>query len=145
MFATKKEASQSEGGTTMVQQAIESANARFVEAYNRGDVASVAALYTDDAALLPPNAQVLRGRQAIEGFWSAARQAGLRDPVLKTASVDHSGELACEIGSYTLKIQPEGGEATTDKGKYVVVWKRQADGSWKLAVDIWNTDLPLST
>jgi uncharacterized protein (TIGR02246 family) len=131
------------GGTTVVQQAIESTNARFVEAYNRGDVASVAALYTDDAVLLPPNAQLLRGRQAIGEFWNAARQAGLRSLILKTASVDDSGELACEIGSYTLKIQPEGGGATTDKGKYVVVWKRQADGSWKLAVDIWNTDSPL--
>jgi uncharacterized protein (TIGR02246 family) len=127
----------------MVQQAIEGTNVRFVQAYNRGDVASVAALYTDDAVLLPPNMEMLRGRQAIEAFWNGARQMGIREVILETASVEDSGQLAYEIGAYTLKIEPEGREATTDKGKYVVVWKRQADGSWKLAVDIWNTNSPL--
>ena len=128
----------------MVQQAIEDTDARFVEAYNRGDVASVAALYTDDAVLLPPNSETLRGRQAIQEFWNGAWQMGVREVMLQTVSVEDSGHLAYEIGAYTLKIQPEGGEATTDKGKYVVIWKRQADGSWKLAVDIWNTNFPLT-
>ena len=127
----------------MVQQAIEDTDARFVEAYNRGDVASVAALYTDDAVLLPPNLETLRGRQAIQEFWNGARQMGVREVMLQTVSVEDSGHLAYEIGAYTLQIQPEGGEATTDKGKYMVIWKRQADGSWKLAVDIWNTNSPL--
>ncbi|MFQ5962049.1 MAG: YybH family protein, partial [Candidatus Methylomirabilales bacterium] len=51
-------------------------------------------------------------------------------------------DLAYEMGAYTLTIQPEGGQAQTDTGKYVVVWTRQADGSWKLAVDIWNSNAP---
>ena len=127
----------------MVQQAIKDTNARFVEAFNRGDMASVAAVYTEDAKLLPPNGQMISGRQGIQEFWNGARQMGVRDPILETVAVEHSGDLAYEIGAYTLKIQPEGGQATTDRGKYVVVWKRQADGSWKWAVDIWNTNSPL--
>jgi uncharacterized protein (TIGR02246 family) len=126
----------------MVQQLIRDNNARFVEAYNRGDVAAVAALYTDDAVLLPPNLEMLRGREAIQQFWAGTRQMGVREAALETVQVEDSGDMACEIGAYTLKIQPEGGQATTDRGKYVVVWKRQGDGSWKLAVDIWNTNSP---
>lgn len=126
----------------MVQQLIRDNNARFAEAYNQGDVAAVAALYTDDAVLMPPNLEMLRGKEAIEQFWAGARQMGVLDPALETVQVEESGDMACEIGVYTLKIQPEGGQATTDKGKYVVLWKRQGDGSWKLAVDIWNTNSP---
>jgi uncharacterized protein (TIGR02246 family) len=128
----------------MVQQAITQNNARFREAYSRGDVAAVAALYTDDAVLLPPNSQMLRGRQAIQEFWGGAREMGIREAILETAELDESGDMLCEIGAYTLNIQPAGAEPTTDKGKYVVIWKRQTDGSWKLAVDIWNTNSPLS-
>lgn len=126
----------------MVQQLIRDNNARFAEAYSRGDVAAVAALYTDDAVLLPPNLETLRGKEAIQQFWAGARQMGIREAALETVQVEESGDMACEIGAYTLKIQPEGGQATTDRGKYVVLWKRQADGSWKLAVDIWNTNSP---
>jgi ketosteroid isomerase-like protein len=59
-------------------------------------------------------------------------------------NVGGSGDTAYEIGKYTLKIQPAGQEAMTDSGKYLVVWKRQAEGTWKLHVDIWNSSMPMS-
>ena len=132
----------------MVQQAVRSAiegtNAQFVAAANRGDTAAVAALYTADAVVLPPNAEMVRGRQAIRGFFDALiQQMGVPRLTLDTIQVDEVGDTACEVGAYTMKLQPPGGEAVSDSGKYVVVWKRQSDGSWKLAVDIWNTNAPL--
>jgi ketosteroid isomerase-like protein len=126
----------------MVQQTITQNSIRLAEAYNRGDVAAVAAMYTDDAVVLPPNLPMQEGRQAIEGFWTLARQIGMRDLSLQTGRVEESGDAAWEVGVYSLKIQPEGAAPVEDKGKYVVVWKRAGDGSWKLAVDIWNTDSP---
>jgi len=128
----------------MVQQAITQNSARLAEAYNRGDVAAVAAMYTDDAVLLPPNFPMQEGRQAIQDFWALARQIGIRDLSLETGRVEERGDAAWEIGVYALKIQPEGAGPIEDKGKYVVVWKRAGDGSWKLAVDIWNTNSPPS-
>ncbi len=134
----------------MVQQAVQSAiertNAQFVEAASRGDMAAVAALYTLDAVLLAPNSPMVRGRQAIQGFFEAMRQQmGIPQLSLDTIQVQESGDVACEVGAYTMKLQPPGGEPASDRGKYVVVWNRQSDGSWKLAVDIWNTDSPLPT
>ncbi len=127
----------------MVQQLIAQTNDQFVEAYNRGDIAAVAALYTEDAVLMPPNSPILRGRRAIQEFWEGARQMGLRDPTLRTVQLEEKGDTAYEVGEYTLQIEMPGGEPLNDQGKYVVIWKQAADGSRKLAVDIWNTDEPL--
>jgi uncharacterized protein (TIGR02246 family) len=127
----------------MLQQAVQDTNREWMEAVKRGDPASVAALYTEDATLLVPNIEPIRGRQGIEAFFKAGMQMGIREATLETVDVEYLGDVAYEVGAYTMKIEPEGGEATTDKGKYVVVWKRQADGPWKLHVDIWNTNTPL--
>jgi len=126
-----------------VHKAIEESNLKFGEAARQGDAAALAALYTEDATLLPPNSEMIKGREGIEAVWSAVIQMGAKDAVLTTVDVYGSGDLAYEVGNYVLTIQPEGQEPIEDKGKYVVVWKQIADGSWKMHVDIWNSSLPV--
>jgi ketosteroid isomerase-like protein len=58
--------------------------------------------------------------------------------VLHTETVERAGDYAIETGTVTVTVQPEGKAAQTSNGKYVVVWKRQTDGSWQLHHDIWN-------
>ena len=123
----------------MIRMDIESANSQIGKAFSRGDTAAIAAFYTEDATILPPNSQMIKGREAIQEFWKGAMGMGVRRIRLNTIDVQSSGDLAYEIGNATLDIQPEGGKASTDTMKYVVVWKRQADNSWKLAADIWNS------
>ncbi len=127
----------------MLQQAVQDTNREWMEAVKRGDPASLAALYTEDATLLPPNSEAIRGRQGIEAFFKAGMQMGISEATLETVDVEYLGDVAYEVGAYTMKIEPEGGQATADKGKYVVVWKRDGDGPWQLAVDMWNTNTPL--
>ena len=128
-------------GARTVNQEIEQRNREFVAALKRGDAAGVAALYRDDARVLPPGGTMVSGRQAIQQFWQGVMDAGALEVDLQTQQVESSGDLAYEIGSATLTIQPEGGSPTTDTVKYVVVWKRRAGGSWQLAVDIWNSNI----
>ncbi len=127
----------------MLQQAVQDTNREWMEAVKRGDPASLAALYTEDATLLPPNSEPIRGRQGIQAFMGTLMEMGIREVTLETVDVEYLDDVAYEVGAYTLKIEPEGGQATTDQGKYVVVWKRDGDGPWKLAVDMWNTNTPL--
>ena len=127
-----------------VRKSIEEAGVRFAQAFNRGDATSVAAMYTDDATILPPNGEMIQGREGFQGFFTGAIEGGMKDFTLTTVDVGWSGDTAYEIGKYTLKIQPEGQEGTTDAGKYVLVWKRQPDGAWKIHADIWNSSMPLS-
>ncbi len=126
-----------------VRKALEESNLKFGEAGRQGDAAAMAALYTEDATLLPPNSEMIKGREGIEAVWSGVIQMGAKDVVLTTVDVYGSGDLAYEVGNYVLTIQPEGQEPIEDKGKYVVVWKQIADGSWKMHVDIWNSSLPV--
>jgi len=126
-----------------VRKAIEEGSAKWTEAYNRGDAAGVAALYTEDATAMPPNSEMVKGRQGIQGLWNNLMTMGVKDVKLTTTDVGGNGNTTYEIGNYSLTIQPEGQAAMTDSGKYVVVWKRQADGTWKLHVDIWNSNMPL--
>jgi uncharacterized protein (TIGR02246 family) len=132
-------------GVGTLRQEIEQRNREFVAAFNRGDAAGVAAAYVEDARVLPPGGAMASGRKAIQEFWQSVMRIGVREVDLQTQQVESSGDLAYEIGSATLTIQPAGDSATTETVKYVVVWKRQAGGPWQLAVDIWNSNTQAQT
>jgi uncharacterized protein (TIGR02246 family) len=117
------------------RSAIEAANEKFMAAFGRGDAAAVAALYTKDARLAPPNSDYVGGTDAIRQFWQGAMQLGIKGAKLETVDVEAAGDASVELGRYTLL--GDGGQ-TLDNGKYLVVWKKDG-GDWKLHRDIWNT------
>jgi len=112
--------------------AIEAAVRRYVEASNQGDADALASLYADDAVLLPPDHEPVRGRAAIGEFWSQGTDEGLE---VTTLTVEVEGNLGYLVGRYHL---PATDEEPADSGKYVMCLKRQRDGAWKLTADIWN-------
>lgn len=131
-----------DAGVREARAAIEAANARFSEAFARGDASALAAMYTPDAIAFPPGSEMVRGNEAIASFWKTSRDGGVRSATLTTIDVGRSGDVAYEVGTVSLEVQAEGKEPTTATAKYVVVWKRQPDGSWKLHRDIWNDLAP---
>ena len=126
-------------GVREARAAIEAANAKFSEAFARGDAKALSAMYTSDAIVFPPDSDMIRGNGAIGDFWKATKDGGVQSAALTTIDVGRSGDVAYEVGKVSLTIQPAGKEPTTAMAKYVVVRKRQADGSWKLHRDIWNS------
>lgn len=112
--------------------AIESAIRRYVEASNKGDVATLASLYAEDAMLLPPDHEPIQGREAIRAFWRQGTDEGLE---VTNLAVEVDGNLGYLVGQYHL---PATDEEPADSGKYVMCLKRQRDGSWKVTADIWN-------
>jgi len=120
--------------TDAVRKSVDEGNRKFGAAAGRKDYAGLAALYTDDAKVLPPDAPIVTGRQAIEEFWrAAATTLGLTGVTLKTLDLEVTGNTAYEVGEADLKLSS--GQA---KVKYVVVWLRGGDGQWRLHRDIWN-------
>ena len=122
------------------EAAIDEAALAWESAFNAGDGKGVAELYTEDAALLPPDAERVDGKAAIAEFWQAAIDAGLADADLASVEVVEAGDLAYEVGTVTLTAPgPEGGRVPLT-GKYIVVWQHADDGAWRLHRDIWNLD-----
>ncbi len=121
-----------------VRDAIEQVNAHFVEAYKDGDAATIASLYSDTAKMLPPDATEVAGHEAIQALWQSWIDGGLKDLTLEAMEVELSGDLAYEIGQFSLQAPAENNAMVTATGNYLVVWKRGADGNWRLHVDTWN-------
>ncbi|MFL5222723.1 MAG: YybH family protein [Microvirga sp.] len=114
---------------------IERLNEAFSAAFRQGDMAAVAGMYAEDADLLPHGADMVRGRSAIQAFWTKTAEA-IADAKLTTIDVKPLGpEAAREIGTFLLKTR--GAPPQEIAGKYVVVWRKVGD-EWKLATDIWN-------
>ncbi len=119
---------------------IEAALVTFADAFNKGDHAGVAAHYTEDAAVLPPDAARVDGRANIQAFWKGAIDAGLSDLKLKAVQVEGSGDLAFEVGEVSYSSPDKTGGRAAATGKYIVIWKRGADGVWRLYRDLWNSN-----
>lgn len=117
---------------------IEAQNQKFGAAIQKGDAAAIAALYTTDAEALPPNAEAVSGRDAIQKFWQSVIDSGIASAKLTTRDVQSAGDWAWESGEYALAGKDG---AALDHGKYVVIWKR-VQGQWHLHRDIWNSNQP---
>ena len=124
---------------------ITNLRAKYETAENSGDVAAVLALWADDGILMQPNRPQLEGKAAIEEDYKQQFGMGKTDLKINGAEAVAMGDWAFERGSYTLKITgPDAAAAplVDDTGKYVVIAKKQSDGSWKTARLIYNSNLP---
>jgi len=111
----------------------------FATSANAKNFAAAAALYMDDASLLLPNAPAVQGRQQIQKWMSD--NPPLSDFKIEPVDIDGRGDLAYVRGNYALTMTPPSGAAVHDRGKFIEIWRKQADGSWKIRWDIFNSDL----
>lgn len=130
---------------TDVESALRALDDEFMRHANRKDpVGLVQAFYTDDATLLPPNAPTIRGADRIRDFWKGLIDAGGADVTLETTQVDSSGEIAYGVGTYSFTMPSASGGRVRDNGKYLVVYRRQPDGTWRAVADMFGSDQPAS-
>jgi uncharacterized protein (TIGR02246 family) len=110
--------------------------AALVRAFEQGDAALAASLYEPGARLLPPGAPVITGEDAVREFFQRRFDDGSDGGVLETVRLDEYGDVAVEEGRYGRRA----GEQLLDTGKYLAVFRRQPDGAWRWAIDMWNSD-----
>jgi ketosteroid isomerase-like protein len=128
-----------------VRQSIEAGNAALIAALQKGDSLGAAAVYDDSGMVMPSEMPAAAGRAGIVSFWSGmSGMFTVSNMKLTVGDVVASGDLASETGRFELTLTPKakGGKPILDKGKYLVVWKKQADGSYKMLRDMWNSDAP---
>jgi ketosteroid isomerase-like protein len=84
---------------------------------------------------MTPTGEIFKGREGIAAFFAGFFQSGAKEVVLTTVGVMRMDDMVGEFGKADLTIKPEGQDETKAVGKYLVIWKKAADGTWKLYVD----------
>ena len=122
------------------RSAIESASDRWVAAAQAGNWDEVASHYSEDAVIMPPNAETGEGRAAVRDL--LASFPPLQSIDFDQVHIDGSGDLAYVHGNYTMVFALPDGQTMEDRGKYIEIWERQDDGQWRITRDIFNSDMP---
>jgi uncharacterized protein (TIGR02246 family) len=118
---------------------------RYLMAFNSGDAAGVAALYTDDGITLPEFHPPVQGKAAIQQYLQQNFAQTTQRLTLTSPDTKINGNIAYETGSYSITVMPKtaGAKPMSDSGKYLVVLLKQSDGSWKLYSDMDSTNAPM--
>lgn len=121
---------------------LEKLDADWSAASQARNLDKVLSFYSADAVLLPPMAPIATTPKAIHDGWAPMMAANISLSWKATKTeIAKSGDIAYQYGTYVMTTKDKG-KTTTEKGKFVDVWKKQADGSWKCVVDTFNTDAP---
>jgi len=134
----------SPGDTRNADEAtIRKADEDWAKAAKAGSVPGWTTFYADDAVVLPAGGPIANTKDTIA--------KSVRDNLGAMLDIDWkptrvevaaSGDLAYSYGAYSATVKDISGKAVSDTGKYVEVWRKQADGGWKCIIDTWNSDLP---
>lgn len=127
------------------EQTIRDLDAEWAKAAVAKDIDKTVSFYSKDAIVMPPNGPRATTAETIRTLWKDF----LTDMTISwdTAKVDvaQSGDIGYSSGTYKVTVNDPSGKPTNDRGKYLAVWKKQADGGWKCVMDIWNSDLPATS
>jgi uncharacterized protein (TIGR02246 family) len=126
------------------EAAVKATDQSWAKGANAGDAAAVAGLYTSDATVMPPGEQLVQGER-VQEYFNGFFNAMAVQVELTTSAVEGRGDLAVARGTYKMTLTPKKPGAKplpVDEGNYLEVLKKQGDGSWKIAHDIWNSSVP---
>jgi uncharacterized protein (TIGR02246 family) len=127
------------------ETAIQTAEAEMAQAFAALDPAKTASFYTDDVVGMSPDVPVLQGKENMQKYFETMMK---EKPELSwtpvKVEVARSGDLAYSWGKGKVSMKDKKGKVTETTVKYVSVWKKQADGGWKIAVDTMIPDPPVT-
>lgn len=131
--------------TAELKQKIQEMNDKAAEMMVANDEAGMWANYTDDVISMPSYEPMLKGIEACKQSYKKMNESGMKMTAFKSTVTDimQSGNFIVDIGTYeiTMTMPQMGGMPWTDKGKYMTIWEKQDDGTLKIKVETWNTDV----
>lgn len=126
-----------------VKKQIEAMNTKMIDAMLKNDVTKMTEYYANDVISLPAFEPECRGLAKVMEKAKEHMEQGMKINSAKftTTDVIGSGDMAVEVGKWNMSFTMPGSTTPMDdEGKYVTVWQKQADNTWKVKVETWNTD-----
>jgi ketosteroid isomerase-like protein len=127
-----------------LKEKIEATSAEIIKATLAGDVETEYSYYTDDLLYMPNYAPMVKGKEAVKKQGQEMQEAGYKFHSMDFTTLDvwTCGDLVYEIGTYGVSLTiPEMPMPMADNGKYLTIWEKGEDGSLKIKIEIWNTDV----
>jgi ketosteroid isomerase-like protein len=128
-----------------LEKALRDLDAQWSAAAGAKDVDKTVSFYSDDAIVMPPNASSATTKEAIRAIWKDLLTDASISWKTKEVEVAQSGDIGYTSGTYEVTMTDPTGTPVNDRGKYLEVWKKQADGTWKCVMDMWNSDLRVAS
>ena len=123
-----------------VESTIRGLSQDFCTAFNTGNYDQAASLFAADGLLMAPHRDLVQGPPAVERVLRIFGEAGCEDLRLETSHVEYSGDLALEVGRYTMAIRQANGTTLLERGKFLHAWRRL--GVWLMVSNSWSSNLP---
>jgi uncharacterized protein (TIGR02246 family) len=123
-----------------VESTIRGLTQDFSTAFNTGNYDQAAALFASDGLFKVPHNEAAHGPKAVERLLRQYSDSGYQELRFETVRVDYSGDIAVELGNYTVRVRQANGTTIADRGTFVHAWRRF--GAWLLIADCWSTKLP---
>ena len=120
-------------------------NRDFAEALTAKDAVAAANLYDENASILPPNEPIVSGRSKIQAYWQGAIDAGIIDAKVKTIDAKSNGDLAYEIGMFTMRFLGPENDTIVEVGKYTEILERNEEDKWISTYGMWSSNEPMPT
>lgn len=127
-----------------LKKKVQEMNDMYAEKMISGDVDELWQHYTDDVIAMPSYEPMIKGLEANKKSWEGMKQSGVKMTAFKTTVTDlmKYGDLVVDIGKYEITMSIPGMDKPwDDHGKYLTLWEIQEDGSMKIKVETWNTDV----
>jgi len=128
----------------MIEDALQKANTSIENAVSNKNLDSLMSFYAEDACLLPTAEPIVKGKASIRKEWEHIFEIPdfNNKSTLTEIVISKDGDMAYSMGYYIATMMGEDGNAVQEPGKWVTIWKKQSDGQWRIAIDIYNTDIP---
>lgn len=114
----------------------------FCQFFKTSQFDRMAQFYSPDTTVMLPHRPTIRGANSLPALFGELKEAGLRDWRIEPNRIEQFGDTALEYGTYSFLMRLPNGKDAADKGKYLVVWRRQTDGRWLIHADVANSDCP---
>jgi len=112
---------------------------QFSATYVQGDIDKLVLFYTEDAVIFPGNSDLIRGKDAIRKYWTLPPGRIISHHKITFVEIKIIGEFAYDYGYYEVSGSNSGEAWGPNHGKYLIVWKKDKDGVWKMHLDMWNS------